>query len=236
MLPMWSHIFTHIRLEDDGNRVERQIRGMQYGPDVLRVALGEDVRPGDLIEDRVGELVKRMEVLDVIPQRPGGTIGAFNHYLEIRYEVRSRADVTPPKQFEVSSLHPQIALIATPRLQAGHGNDAVLRAFEAIEARIKKLTGLPDIGKDLVNKVFKQSGDALLDVSSDDVEESSRPSERDGYRFLFLGATLGIRNIHAHNSRPEISPAEAFELLALASHLMRRLDVAESRLERPDDV
>ncbi|MFI5541527.1 TIGR02391 family protein [Nocardia sp. NPDC051900] len=159
-------------------------------------------------------------------------MSVYNDHLELRYEVRSRAEITPPKHFEASSLHPAIAKIANDRLHAGQGNDAVFRAFEAIESRIQQLTGRTEIGDSLVNTVFKQHDPAssLLDVSGDDLEESRRGHERNGYRFLFMGAAIGVRNTHAHGSRPEISPTEAFELLALASHLMRRLDLAEKRL------
>ncbi len=225
-------VFTHIRREDDGTDTERKIKIFQVTADALKVHLDEDVRVDDVIEDRVGNgLVKRMQVLDAIPQRSGGLMGALNDHLELRYAVRSRAEITPPKHFEASSLHPIIAEIARDRLLAGYGNDAVLRAFEAIETRIQKLTGRNEIGDTLMTTVFKQKPvPSLLDVADDNLEPSRRDYERNGYRFLFMGATIGIRNTHAHGSRPEISPTETFELLALASHLMRRLDLAESRL------
>ncbi|MFE3729757.1 TIGR02391 family protein [Nocardia sp. NPDC059154] len=66
---------------------------------------------------------------------------------------------------------------------------------------------------------------------ADEALDPERPDfERNGYRFLFMGAMTSIRNTHAPGSRPEVSPAETFELLAFASHLMWRLGVAESRL------
>ncbi|PPJ05432.1 TIGR02391 family protein [Nocardia nova] len=233
MLSLSKQVFTHIRQQDDGTTIERDIPIFHVGNDLLKVELGEDVQVGDVIEDRMGTHVKRMEILDTIPQRFGGLLGAaYNDHLELRYEVRSRAESTPPKHFEVSSLHPAVARIAGDRLRAGQGNDAVLRAFEAIESRIQRLTSRTEIGESLVNTVFKQHDPAgsLLDVSGEDLEESRRGYERNGYRFLFMGAAIGIRNTHAHGSRPEIAPTEAFELLTLASHLMRRLDLAESRL------
>lgn len=47
-----------------------------------------------------------------------------------------------------------------------------------------------------------------------------------GYRFLFMGSQQAIRNPSAHEPFGEIDDDEAFELLGLASHLMRRLDQA----------
>ncbi|WP_442944096.1 TIGR02391 family protein [Nocardia sp. NBC_00508] len=131
-------------------------------------------------------------------------MGALNDHLELRYAVRSRAEITPPKYFDASSLHPTIDETARDRLPAGNGNDAVLRAFEAIETRIQKLTGRNEIGDTLMTTVFKQKpAPPLLDVADDNLDPSRRDYERNGYRFLFMGATIGIRNTHAHGSRPE---------------------------------
>jgi uncharacterized protein (TIGR02391 family) len=228
---MTSQTFTHIRQENDGTNTEREIRVYRVEADCLKVDLAEDIEIGDIIEDRVGGRVKRMQILDVIPHRFGGPLSGFNDHLELRFEVRSRAEITPPKHYEVSSLHPVVAEIARERLPVGKGNDAVFRAFEAIETRIQSLTKQTEIGDKLMTAVFRNKPDAsLLDIADSALEPHRQEFERNGYRFIFMGVASGIRNTHAHGSRPEISPAETFELLALASHLMRRLDLAESRL------
>jgi uncharacterized protein (TIGR02391 family) len=225
-------VFTHVRVEDDGTRNERDITVYKVGPDSLKVGLREDVLIGDVIEDRLDEhKVKRMEILDVIPERREGLLAAYTDHLELRYELRTRAEITPPKQFEVSSLHPDIAKLASPRIAAGHGNDAVLRAYEAIERRVQLLSSRSEIGKELMSKVFRsKEGACELDVAAADLDEDDRNHEREGYQFLFMGAIMAIRNSFAHGSRAEKAPTEIFELLAPASHLMRRLDLAEQRI------
>ena len=45
-----------------------------------------------------------------------------------------------------------------------------------------------------------------------------------GYRFLFMGSQQAIRNPAAHEPFGEMDDDEAFELLGLASLLMRKLD------------
>lgn len=223
---------VQLRMNDDGSVEERSILAYGITHDSLRVDLDEDISIGDVLEDRHRGHVKRMQVLDVIPQRSGGVMAALNDHYEVRYEIRSRATLDRPKYFDVSSLHPDISAIAAPRLSAGHGNDAVLRAFERIESRVQELSGLSDVGRRLMTAAFNSSqGSPDLDVAGDDLTtEERRDSEREGYKFLFMGATLGIRNTHAHGSRDEISVTDVYELLALASQLMRRLDVAERRL------
>lgn len=228
-----AQTFTRVRQLDDGTVDELDVQVFKVTSDTLQVNLEVDVRVGDVIEDRVAEgLVKRMQILDVIPQRfPGLMTAALNDHLDLRYAVRSSADTTPPKHFDASSLHPVIAKIAEDRLPYGNGNDAVFRAFEAIETRVQKLTGRTEIGDALMSKVFQHKPNPPeLDVADDGLDEHRRDYERNGYKFLFMGATIGIRNTHAHGSRPEVSPTETLELLALASHLMRRLDLAEKRL------
>ncbi|MFC9967041.1 TIGR02391 family protein [Nocardia ignorata] len=225
-------MFTLVRTHDDGSTVEREIQVHRVTSDSLRVKLDEDVRVGDVIEDRLREdLVKRMQILDVIPERSAGILAAWNDHLDLRYEVRTKAEIAPPKHFETSSLHPVIAEIARDRLTAGNGNDAVFRAFEAIETRVQKLTGRTDIGDTLMTRVFQHKPNPpQLDIADHALDVERRDYERNGYKFLFMGAVLGIRNTHAHGSRPEVSPVETIELLAFASHLMRRLDLAEDRL------
>jgi len=47
-----------------------------------------------------------------------------------------------------------------------------------------------------------------------------------GYQFLFMGSQQAIRNPAAHEQFGEMGEDEAFELLGLASLLMRKLDEA----------
>lgn len=66
-----------------------------------------------------------------------------------------RATIDPTKAVEVSSLHLDIAKLAAPRIAAGHGNDAALRAHEAIERRVQSLSSRTEIGKELMSKAFR---------------------------------------------------------------------------------
>lgn len=54
--------------------------------------------------------------------------------------------------------------------------------------------------------------------------------EREGYFYLFRGAMVGIRNPKSHELSHGDDPDEALEMLALASLLHRRLDIAARRM------
>jgi len=53
--------------------------------------------------------------------------------------------------------------------------------------------------------------------------------ERDGFKFLFIGATTGLKNPRAHGTAMQDSHEDSLEYLAVASMLMRRLDLAAER-------
>ena len=51
--------------------------------------------------------------------------------------------------------------------------------------------------------------------------------EQEGFGLILMGAMLGVRNPKAHDLMTPIDPDRAFEYVAFASLLMRRLDDAE---------
>ena len=64
---------------------------------------------------------------------------------------------------------------------------------------------------------------------NDGLSESDR-NEQEGFQLIVMGAMQGIRNPKAHDLNAPLEDDRAFEYLAVASLLMRRLDDAEARL------
>ena len=77
--------------------------------------------------------------------------------------------------------------------------------------------------------VFNEQSPAL-DITSDNSDASQKDDEREGFKFLFMGAAQGLRNPRGHGPNLQTSEPEAMEMLAFASLLMRALDRAEKRL------
>jgi uncharacterized protein (TIGR02391 family) len=100
---------------------------------------------------------------------------------------------------------------------------AIFEAMKAINMRVRAMTGLDLDGSDLMAKAFgdKEPRILLADLST----ETGRNIQA-GFRFLFMGAVRGIRNPDAHELFRPLGEAEAFEELAFASMLTRRLDQA----------
>lgn len=129
----------------------------------------------------------------------------------------------------VPSLHRTIAESSGPLFRDGHYDAAVFEAFKAVEDRVKRLSKRSEIGKRLMTWVFNENAPTLV-VTSPHADEDQGADEREGYKFLFMGATLGIRNPRGHGGPLHTSEIEAAEMLGLASLLMRALDRAEEHL------
>lgn len=111
----------------------------------------------------------------------------------------------------------------------GYYNEAVLKAFKKIESRVQQISGSSESGQSLMSKTFGK--DSILDMSiSENKNSSNAENERDGFKFLLMGAMAAIRNPRAHGEDlPDLSEQEALEYLGFASLLMRRINLASTR-------
>jgi len=123
----------------------------------------------------------------------------------------------------LAALHPEILAVSEQLFRDEHRSAAVFEAAKAVHNRVKKMTGLPGDGAGLMSNAFKDDHPAL--VLADLTTQTGKDIQA-GYRFLFMGSQQAIRNPHAHEQFGEMDDDEAFELLGLAGHLMRRLDEA----------
>ncbi|GAA4994823.1 hypothetical protein GCM10023205_79670 [Yinghuangia aomiensis] len=130
---------------------------------------------------------------------------------------------------KLGPVHPAIESAAGQLFADGHYSDAVLRAFKAVEHRVQQITGSSEIGQRLMNSAFGGASPQL------DVARATGPAtagERDGFKMLYIGAMVGIRNVRAHGDHPLDDANEARDAIAFASLLMRRIDWA---VDRPSD-
>ena len=123
----------------------------------------------------------------------------------------------------LAALHPEILAVAEHLFRDEHRAAAVFEAAKAVHNRVKKMTGLSGDGTGLMGNAFKDDQPALVLA---DLTTQTGKDVQAGYRFLFMGSQQAIRNPAAHEQFGEMGDDEAFELLGLASHLMRKLDEA----------
>jgi uncharacterized protein (TIGR02391 family) len=129
----------------------------------------------------------------------------------------------PGRDAWITSLHPTIRQVADRYLESGHPEVAIFEAFKAVNKRVKKMTGLDADGNALMGEAFK---DETPRIRLADLSTRTGKDVQAGFRFMFMGAVLGIRNPDAHELFFPLDEQEALEKLGFASMLMRRLDEA----------
>jgi uncharacterized protein (TIGR02391 family) len=197
--------------------------------DTLIFAVTTDVEEGDLVEwDLPSGKIKTVRLTNVVHYEapPGFGAGGDMSSIEATYVSASRPQPVVMPVFDLPGLHSSISKASGALYRDGHYRQAVFDAFQAVEHRVQALTGREESGRDLMGKVFGGATPAL-DVTR--ATGRSAEDERGGFAQLFMGAMLAIRNPRGHGSAVQDSAEEAMEYLALASTLMRRLDVAEDR-------
>jgi uncharacterized protein (TIGR02391 family) len=137
---------------------------------------------------------------------------------------RTRSPVL--RDARLAALHPNVLAVSEQLFRDGHRAAAVFEASKALNNRVKKMANLNSDGMGLMSSAFKDDQPALVLA---DLATQTGKDIQSGYRFLFMGSQQAIRNPAAHEQFGELDDDEAFELLGLASLLMRKLDAVTCR-------
>jgi len=122
--------------------------------------------------------------------------------------------------FPKALLHPSIADRVWLAMARGDLDIAVFAAFKAVEEAVRNAGGfdLTDIGVPLMRKAFDKSTGSLTDKTQPE-------AEREALAHLFAGAIGSYKNPHSHRTVTITDSKEAQEMVMLASHLLRIVDV-----------
>jgi uncharacterized protein (TIGR02391 family) len=118
-------------------------------------------------------------------------------------------------------LHPTIALKTWPAFLRGEYETAVFQAFKEIEVTVRTRGNFTpnDLGVKLMREAFQANQGPLCD-------KNEPASEQESLMHLFAGAIGRFKNPSSHRHVALLDPAETFEMLTVASHLLR---IAEQR-------
>ena len=125
--------------------------------------------------------------------------------------------------FDLRNIHPRLYTVSKALFDDGHYAQATFEAFKFLDKEIQHFSGISESGFKLFMRAFAETSPAIL------LTKMSNPSEKDeqeGYKFIFAGSALAIRNPRGHEYNIKDDPDKCLDHLSLASLLLRRLDEA----------
>jgi len=128
--------------------------------------------------------------------------------------------------FDLRSVHPDLPADVRQLFDNGHFAQATFEAFKYVDEEMQRISGSSDFGSSLMMKVLGGTPPAVALNPGMTVTEKS---EQEGFKFLFAGAMLAIRNPRGHKCGIVDDPDTCLDHLSLASMLLRRLDDAGLR-------
>ncbi len=126
-----------------------------------------------------------------------------------------------PGQYQ---FHSEIERVSGQLYRDGHYKQGALEAYIRVIEEVKTRSGLDDDGDSLMNRAFGCDNRTPV-IQFNNLQTEAERDEQRGMMFLFK-SIVGLRNSKAHSNRLFNDPRRAHEYLALASLLMRLLEIA----------
>lgn len=142
-------------------------------------------------------------------------------YIEQLQDLAPPGVVTAPDQYR---FHPEIERVSGHLYRDGHYKQAALEAYIRVIDEVKVRSGLDSDGDSLMNHAFG-CDTRTPSIQFNSLRTEAERDEQKGLMFLYKGV-VGLRNSKAHSNRLFNDPHRAHDYLALASVLMRLLEIA----------
>jgi uncharacterized protein (TIGR02391 family) len=154
---------------------------------------------------------------------------AFERFVRLTKDlVYAGAERVPPNHpFEVRNIHPCLPKIVRDLFDDSHYAQATIEAFKYVDREVARIGSSSESGEKLMMLAFSELSPL---ISLTPRSNTSEKDEQRGYKFLFAGAIVAIRNPRAHQYAVRDTPDECLDHLALASTLLRRLEAAGATL------
>jgi uncharacterized protein (TIGR02391 family) len=149
--------------------------------------------------DRFEAIVRRAKAFDASDQQEGSSLHPFDR----------------------RNVHPKLPRKVKRLFDDGHYAEATFEAFKFVDKVVQKHSKASESGLKLMMQVFDESK-PLLKLTP--LSNQSEVDEQKGYRFLFSGAVMAIRNPRGHEVNITDDPDACLDHLAFSSLLLRRLE------------
>ena len=156
-------------------------------------------------------------------------VNPFEHFERV---VRCARSVTEARSepvggshpFDERNIHSRIHTTSKILFDDGHYASATFEAYKLVDKEVSALAKVSESGVKLMMKAFSEQT-PLIRLA--DLSTTSGKDEQEGYKFIFSGSVMAIRNPRGHEYGVKDSPTECLDHLSLASMLLRRLEGAK---------
>jgi uncharacterized protein (TIGR02391 family) len=131
------------------------------------------------------------------------------------------SDLERMHPFEERNVHPDIDKITRRLFDDGHYSNATFEAFKFVDKKVQQISKLRKSGYQLMMAAFSETSPL---IKLNDLITTSEIDEQQGYKFLFSGAVMAIRNPRGHEVLMHETPDQCLDHISLASLLLRRLN------------
>jgi uncharacterized protein (TIGR02391 family) len=202
--------------------------------DILEVAFGKDSTEYERFDRAVtsfGYGYNEQEKKEEYDRRLGQYETALKSIIQ-KYEVlglgteptsgKELKDTTisPIDLFDKMQFHPKVVEASRSLFESKHYAQAIFEAFKAVENFVRVKSGLASYSRNLMARAFNED-DPIIEVRE---AGSFDKDVQEGFKFLFMGASQGIRNPKAHKEIIQKDPYITLEYLGFVSFLLKRID------------
>lgn len=148
----------------------------------------------------------------------------FEEIVRRAHGFTSKEDVSDSSlhPFDLRNIHPEFPAKVRKLFDDGHYAEATFAAFKHVDNLVQKFSGLSKSGEKLMMEAFSENSPAIKLTA---LSSTSEIDEQRGYKFIFSGGAVAIRNPRGHeNDSDELD--KCLDHLAFASLLVRRLEEA----------
>ena len=124
--------------------------------------------------------------------------------------------------FDNRNIHSHLPSIVRELFDNGHYAEATFAAFKYVDNTVKRHADIEKTGEALMMDAFDPNKPK---IALNGMGTMSEKDEQRGFRFLFTGGAVGIRNPAGHEIFAE-DVEDCLDRLAFASMLLRRLEQA----------
>ena len=128
--------------------------------------------------------------------------------------------------FDARNIHPLLPQKARALFDDGHFSESTFEAFKFVDRFVGSHAHVSESGFKLMMAAFDEASPKLRLTP---MKTTSEKDEQKGYRFIFAGGVLAIRNPRGHEYNITDDPDICLDHLSFLSMLLRRLERAGFR-------